>query len=187
MTVFSTNRYRQSISQLREALGVGVPQNRGTGVVEVENQGVNYFRFNIADLYMTHLSEDGANWTEIDRPNYAQMRIDDSFAISGFRIKNAFQLRQPHDGDLALVIIGTAEAVRSHVVYQVVQQMFSHPGKKMEWGELKPLLIGSWAFNAKENHKRKPLEYGPLGANDYYNPKAIKAIQAIRKTGYQVT
>jgi len=186
MIVFSIKRYKSSVSLLRQALGVGVPANRDGDVVDVQN-GTTTFRFNVKDLYLTHMKLDtDPDWREIKRHNYSQMGIQDDFLISGGKIRSATGVPIPSGTHLALVIVATAEAARSQVVYKIVQQMLQTPALKLTWGQLKPLLIGSWILNTQENHKRRPISYGALRSRDYYNAEAVNAINAIRATGFHL-
>ena len=186
MVEFSLRRYKSSITALRTAVGMGVPENReGDGVVL--DTGSNHFLINRENIYLTHQRlPDETDWNEITRHNYSQMGLLDSFEISGGKINRALDVPTPAGTDLALVIIATAEAVRSRVVYQMVQQMKGNLNTKVAWGDLKPLLIGSWIENIKENHKRRPIEYGALGPFDYYNRSAKDAIRAIQKSGINI-
>ena len=183
---FSFRRYKSSIAALRTAVGMGVPENReGEGVVM--DTGVNHFLINRENIYLTHQRLPGEeDWNEITRHNYSQMGLLDSFEISGGKFNRALEVERPSGSDLALVIIATSEAIRSRVVYQMVQQMKGRLNLKVTWGALKPLLIGSWIENIKENHKRRPIEYGALGPMDYYNRSAKEAIQAIQSAGVNI-
>ncbi len=186
MIDFSLRRYKLSVSALRNGLGVGVPENRDDGTLEVEC-GSNHFLFNVEDLYMTHmkLATDAA-WSKITRHNYSQMGIADSYKVTGTKIRGAFEGGIPSGSDLAMVILATSEAARSQVVYQVIQQTLQSPLRKLTWGQISPLLIGSWAFNTKENHKTRPIKYGALRRLDYYNTKAMDAIKVIIGCGYNI-
>jgi len=186
MIEFRVQRYKNSISMLRHAVGVGVPENRGSGSVEVVCGNMN-FRYQIQDIYLTHMKETSAStWSEIKKHNYSQMQISDTFQVNGTKIRNALSKSMPSGPELALVILATSEAVRSQVIYQVVQQMLNKFNLKLSWSELTPILIGSWAHNTKENHKRRPIKYGALRDTDYYNKKATDAIQVIRQAGFMV-
>ena len=179
------SRYKSFISEFREGLGVGHPHNRDGDVVDVHCDP-NYFRFNVEDLYLTHLKTDTTDWRELTRHNYSQMGIKDEFIIGGNKIKQAFDAVGPTGTDLAMVILATSEAARSQVVYQVMQQMLHDFRRKLTWGTIKPMLIGSWIFNIAENHKTRPIKYGALGSHDYYNAKAISAMKEIRKAGFHL-
>lgn len=185
MIELKLNQYKTFVKEFRNQLGVGVPANRVDGVVDVHCEP-NYFRFNIEDLYLTHMSSDGATWREITRHNYSQMGIVDEFSISGGKITGAFDVSLPSGTDLALVIIATSEAARSQAVYQVVQQLLHSNSLRLSWGTLKPMLIGSWIFNIEENTKTRPIKYGALGTRDYYNEKAVNAMKAIREAGFHL-
>ncbi|WP_420468213.1 hypothetical protein [Panacagrimonas sp.] len=177
--------YKTFVKEFRNALGVGVPANRGGDVVDV-NCAPNSFRYKVSDLYLTHMKTGAADWREITRHNYSQMGIEDEFVIGGSRIVSAFDVALPSGTDLVMVILATSEAARSQLVYRIVQQMLQDPRRKLTWGQIKPLLIGSWIFNISENHKRRPIHYGALGTSDYYNDKAVDAIKAIRVAGFQL-
>ena len=147
MIEFRIQRYRNSISQLRNAVGVGVPANRGDGSVEVVAGEMN-FRYQIEDIYLTHMKRaDVSVWSEIEKHNYSQMRIPDAFQVKGNRIRGALGKTMQTGPDLALVILATSEAVRSQVIYQIVQQMLSKFNLTLTWSQLAPILIGSWAHN----------------------------------------
>ncbi|MDA1018218.1 MAG: hypothetical protein O3A00_27660 [Planctomycetota bacterium] len=186
MIEFKLSRYRSFISEFRQSLGVGVPENRDGDLVEA-HCAPNSYRFNVADLYMTHIKGDSqTDWRKITRHNYSQMGITDSFTISGGKIVGAFGVEQPSGTDLALVVLATSEAARSQVVYQIIQQMLHDPSRTLTWAQIKPMLIGSWIFNIKENHKTRPIKYGALGSRDYYNEKAVNSIQQIRQSRFHL-
>ncbi|MCO8124694.1 hypothetical protein NHH03_23345 [Stieleria sp. TO1_6] len=136
---------------------------------------------------LTHTQKRGATtWTHFDRHNYSQMGIDDSYAVGGGKIAAALAAEDPRNEEMAMINLATAEAARSQVVYQIIVRMLYDPRKKLPWSEFKPILIGSWIFNTTENHKTKPIQYGALGAADYYNAKAKNAIASIRTLGFQL-
>lgn len=177
------NSYKAFVKTFRGELGVGLPAKRVAGAVEV-NCAPNSYRYNIMDLYLTHIRVGAADWRPLQRHNYAQMGVDESYEIKGSRIKAAFQQSPPIGQNLMMVILATAEAARSQVVYQIVQQLLQNAERRLTWGVLKPLLIGSWILNTEENHKRRPIHFGALRASDYYNDEAVQAIKAIVKLGF---
>ena len=197
MITFSCSNYKKSITSLRHSLGVGVPANRGEGNVAVRN-GTIIFRFRIKDLYLTHrkTSLDDVNWREIKSRNYSQMKFSENTLISGGNIRSALQVPHAQNANLMRVIVATSEAARSQVVYQIVQQMLKS-SRSLTWSEIEPLLIGTWIFNIRKNHKRRPIQSGALGSRDYYRDReekkrypekidAIDAMKLIRDKGFHI-
>ena len=183
MPEFNLSQYKNSIKELRHELGVGFPANRGGDVVEVQCDP-NWFRFNVSDLYLTHMKTGGGDWAEIKKHNYSQMGIADDFDVKRGKIVEGFEQALPKGTKLAMVILATSEAARSQVVYRVVQQVLKNYSLKVPWSTLKDLLIGSWIHNIEENHKTRPIKYGALDTRDYYNEKATNAIKAISGMGF---
>lgn len=168
------NNYKKFISDFRHELGVGYPPNRQQQYVDLVGNPLS-FRYQVSDLYLVYTKRDNGEWIKLTRGNYAQMAIYDDSVIGRHKIREAVQ----GNGTLALAILATAEAARSQVIYQIIQQMLQDGHKQLEWRDFKPILIGSWIYNTSEHHKRRPIEYGALRRDDYYNKEAKDAITAI--------
>ncbi len=182
---FSFGRYKQFISQFRSAVGVGRSLTKDDNQVVVTN-GNTAFRFSVGDLYLNAIRSRTSDFRTLDRDNYSQMGIPADWSVTGGKIRTAFASENPTGTDIALIILTTSEAARSQVVYTVIQKLLSCDSASLKWTELTPLLIGSWIFNIKENHKRRPIKYGALRTRDYYNEKARGAVSVLLKKKYIV-
>ncbi|MEP3478775.1 MAG: hypothetical protein ABJZ55_05980 [Fuerstiella sp.] len=182
---FNIGRYKQFISCFRLAVGVGRALTAADDQVVVTNGGTA-FRYSVGDLYLNAIRRGTDDFRKLDRDNYSQMGISDTLKITGAKIKAAFQSTNPAGAEIAMIILATSEAARSQVVYTAIQRLLRDYSAVIEWREFTPILIGSWIFNIKENHKRRPIRYGALRNRDYYNKKAQDAISGLIKKTYIV-
>ena len=112
------------------------------------------------------------------------MGIADDYAITSHLIEQACLFSATAGGPLlAVAILTIAEAARSQVVYQVMQQLLQSPARQVQWGEIVPLLR-VWGEYTTDHHKRKPKVYGALGVRDYYEDGG--AVGALQKRGFTI-
>jgi hypothetical protein len=182
--------YRAFIVQLRQRVGIGVPAS-ATEAIEIDLGNGRALKMNPQDLYITsvRLSQQAA-WATLARENYNQMNIGDGDLVSGPNLRGAcLQGNLLGNVDTARILLVTAEAARSQVVYHVCQQLLqSTRGLSIPWIELAPLLR-CWGKYTEDHHKRRPMAYGALRLSDYYpeqDARVAGAFQKLRERGFQL-
>jgi hypothetical protein len=183
--------YRTFISKFRPALGVGGAANPDGVLLSLP--GDRFLCFAPNTLYLTHVGHSAKGpFTKLQCDNYAQMQLAADMKFTRGNIQSAVQSCVLAGGEeLARILLVTAEAARSQLVYQVCQQVLQSNAKSVTWGEIKALLNNWQTYTNNEgkdryHHKRRPIAYGPLGARDYYpgsNAEVDASLQALRAKG----